>query len=38
MDHGFKDPYNFKYFVGFLIALALPTLPASLTWFGILGL
>lgn len=37
MEHVFKDPYNFKYFVGFLIALALPTLPASLTWLGMLA-
>ncbi|ELR67303.1 hypothetical protein C942_01231 [Photobacterium marinum] len=37
MEQGFKDPYNFKYFVGFLMALALPTLPASLTWLGVLA-
>ena len=36
MEHGFKDPYSVKYFFGFLIALALPTLPASLTWLGML--
>ncbi|KLV04310.1 membrane protein [Photobacterium ganghwense] len=37
MEHGFKDPYSVKYFFGFLLAMALPTLPASLTWLGILS-
>jgi hypothetical protein len=34
MDHDFKDPYNFTYFVGFLAVLLIPTLPASLTLIG----
>ncbi|KDM93202.1 membrane protein [Photobacterium galatheae] len=37
MDHHFKEPYNLKYFFGFLVAMLLPTLPASLTWLGILS-
>lgn len=37
MEQDFKDPYSFKYFVGFLVVMGLPTLPASLTWLGILG-
>jgi hypothetical protein len=34
MDHDFKDPYNFTYFVGLLGALLIATLPASLTLIG----
>ncbi len=37
MEHDFKEPYNLNYFIGFLIAMLLPTLPASLTWLGILS-
>ena len=34
----FKDPFNFLYFIGFILVLLLPTLPASLTWLKHLGL
>lgn len=37
MDKDFKDPYSVKYFLGFLLVLCLPTLPASLTWLGLLS-
>lgn len=36
MEHDFKEPYSLKYFIGFLLVLLIPTLPASLTWIGIL--
>ncbi|KKA46129.1 hypothetical protein EHW63_06440 [Salinivibrio sp. VYel9] len=36
MEHDFKEPYNVKYFIGFLLVLLIPTLPASLTWLGII--
>lgn len=31
MQHDFKEPYNIFYFLGFIAALLIPTLPASLT-------
>ena len=34
----FKDPFNFLYFIGFILVLLLPTLPASLSWLNHLGL
>lgn len=34
----FKDPFNFLYFIGFILVLLLPTLPASLSWLKHLGL
>lgn len=34
-DDNFKEPFNFLYFVGIILALLLPTLPATLTWIGI---
>ncbi len=34
----FKDPFNFMYFIGFILVLLLPTLPASLTWLKQFGL
>lgn len=37
MEHGFKDPYNPLYFLGLLVALLLPTLPASLTLLSMFG-
>ncbi|KMV30662.1 membrane protein [Photobacterium swingsii] len=37
MEHGYKEPYNALYFLGLLVALLLPTLPASLTVLDILG-
>ncbi len=33
----FKDPYNFAYFLGLVSVLALPTLPAILTWIKVMG-
>ena len=36
MEQGFQDPYNVKYFFGFMAVLALPTLPAILTLAGML--
>lgn len=36
MEHSYKDPYNFTYFVGFIFALLFATLPASLTCIRIL--
>ncbi len=32
MKQPFKDPFNIIYFVGFLLVLMLPTLPATLSW------
>ena len=32
MSQPFKDPFNFVYFLGFLLVLMLPTLPATLSW------
>ncbi|QLE85927.1 hypothetical protein FLM48_13130 [Shewanella sp. Scap07] len=32
MSQPFKDPFNAVYFIGFLLVLLLPTLPASLSW------
>lgn len=37
MEQGFQDPYNVKYFFGFIAVLSLPTLPAILTWVGMLS-
>lgn len=33
----FKDPYNIAYFLGFVAVLALPLLPAILTWTKVIG-
>lgn len=30
-NHDFKEVYNVKYFIGFILALGIPTLPMSLT-------
>ena len=32
MSQPFKDPFNLVYFVGFILVLLLPTLPATLSW------
>lgn len=37
MEQGYQDPYNVKYFLGFIAVLALPTLPAILTFVGMLS-
>ncbi|WP_278044722.1 MULTISPECIES: hypothetical protein [Shewanella] len=37
MSQPFKDPFNFLYFVGFILVLLLPTLPASLSFLRLAG-
>ncbi|CZF80076.1 hypothetical protein GCE9029_01835 [Grimontia celer] len=37
MDANFKDPFNFAYFLGMIAVLLIPTLPATLTWIGMLS-
>ncbi|ABV37462.1 conserved hypothetical protein [Shewanella sediminis HAW-EB3] len=32
MSQPFKDPFNIVYFIGFILVLLLPTLPATLSW------
>ncbi|CAM2880643.1 MULTISPECIES: hypothetical protein [Vibrio] len=34
-DKDFKEPYNVLYFLGFIAALLIPTLPATLTWIRV---
>ncbi len=34
----FKDPYNIFHFIGFLLVLLIPTLPASLSWLKVTGM
>jgi hypothetical protein len=34
-DSEFKEPYNVWYFLGFIASLAIPTLPAILTWIKV---
>lgn len=36
MEYGYKEPYNALYFIGLIVALLLPTLPASLTLLDII--
>ncbi|MHA2939951.1 hypothetical protein ACXJY6_16850 [Vibrio sp. RC27] len=31
----FKEPFNIFYFLGLLLVLLLPTLPATLTWLRV---
>lgn len=35
-DENFKEPFNVFYFLGVIVALLLPTLPATLTWIKLL--
>lgn len=35
-DMDFKEPYNIFYFLGLVLALLIPTLPATLTWLSVL--
>lgn len=35
-DENFEEPFNFFYFLGVIVALLLPTLPATLTWINLL--
>ncbi len=36
-DENFNEPFNLFYFLGTIVALLLPTLPATLTWINILS-
>lgn len=36
-DQEFKEPYNIFYFLGFIAALLIPTLPATLTWIRVMN-
>ncbi|WP_299007614.1 hypothetical protein [uncultured Shewanella sp.] len=38
MEKSFKDPFNIFHFIGFILVLLIPTLPASLSWLKISGL
>lgn len=38
MSQPFKEPFNAMYFLGFILVLLLPTLPASLSWLMHTGL
>lgn len=38
MDSNFKEPFNVLYFLGIVAVLLVPTLPATLTWIGILSI
>ncbi|ABI72255.1 hypothetical protein SHLI107390_16615 [Shewanella livingstonensis] len=38
MSQPFKDPFNIFYFIGFILVLLIPTLPASLSWLKATGL
>ena len=37
MSQLFKDPFNIFYFIGFILVLLLPTLPATLSWLKFSG-
>jgi len=32
----FKEPFNLLYFLGIVLALLIPTLPATLTWIKVI--
>ncbi|WP_281355593.1 hypothetical protein [Vibrio agarilyticus] len=36
-DNQVHEPYNIFYFLAFLVVLALPTLPAILTWLRVVN-
>ncbi|MFT5558635.1 MAG: hypothetical protein ACI8UC_000641 [Psychromonas sp.] len=36
-DKNFKDPYSIRYFLGFLVVMLIPTLPATLALIKVLG-
>lgn len=38
MSQAFKDPFNIIYFIGFILVMMIPTLPATLSWLKISGL
>ncbi len=37
MDANYKDPFNAVYFLGMVAVVLIPTLPATLTWIGMLS-
>ncbi|AQS36839.1 hypothetical protein Sps_01674 [Shewanella psychrophila] len=38
MSQPFKDPFNIIYFIGFILVMMIPTLPATLSWLKLTGL
>lgn len=36
-DNEFKEPYNIFYFLGFILVLLIPMLPAIITWLRVLN-
>ncbi|MFT6926023.1 MAG: hypothetical protein ACJAZP_001617 [Psychromonas sp.] len=36
-EENFKDPYSIRYFLGFLVVILIPTLPATLALIKVLG-
>jgi hypothetical protein len=36
-EENFKDPYSIRYFLGFLVVMLIPTLPATLTLLKVFG-
>ncbi|ACA86074.1 conserved hypothetical protein [Shewanella woodyi ATCC 51908] len=38
MSQPFKDAFNIFYFIGFILVLLIPTLPATLSWLKFSGL
>ncbi len=34
-EDNFKDPYSIRYFLGFLLVMLIPTLPATLTLINV---
>jgi hypothetical protein len=37
MSQPFKDVFNIYYFIGFILVLLIPTLPATLSWLKVAG-
>jgi hypothetical protein len=36
-EHKVSEPFNILYFLGIVLALLLPTLPATLTWLRVVN-
>jgi len=36
-EENFKDPYSMRYFLGFVLVMLIPTLPATLTLIKVLS-
>lgn len=36
-EHGYKDPFNIKYLVTFILFLLIPLLPMVLSWLKYFG-